>query len=164
MSVLLDPEPATMGTRPPATLTTVPITRPWIPPWIWNSTMPSRASTSTSPFLNGVTRAVSAPLNISLLQLEVPVQNSYRFFYPACRQYASHLYLGGGDEPYGDAGGPERREHPGGVAGAVEHTRPDDTDLAQLLLALDPSVQRFRDLSGEPQGSGEVAAADGESN
>ena len=53
-----------------------------MPCWIWNSTIPSRASTSTSPFLKGVTRAVNAPLNISLLQLEVPVQNSYRFFYP----------------------------------------------------------------------------------
>src|SRR5215213_2253394 len=99
-----------------------------MPPWIWNSTMPSKASTSTSPFLKGVTRAVSAPLNISLLQLEVPVQNSYRFFYPPCRQYASHLYLGGGDEPYRDAGLPERGEHPRRVARAVKHPRPDDGD------------------------------------
>ena len=112
MSVLLDPEPAITGTRPFAILTTVfmtmrssssvmagvsPVvpqgTRPWMPLWTWNSTIPSKASTSTSPFLKGVTRAVNAPLNISLLQLEVPVQNPYRFFYPSCRQYASHLYL-----------------------------------------------------------------------
>src|SRR5215210_6710404 len=122
MSVLFEPVPATTGTRPPETLTTVlmtsrssfslmagvsPVvpqgTRPWTPPWIWNSTIPSRASTSTSPFRKGVTRAVNAPLNISLLQLEVPVQNSYRFFYPAGRQYASHLYLRGRDEPDRDA-------------------------------------------------------------
>src|SRR5215213_3454466 len=183
MSVLLDPDPATTGTRPLATLTTVRITRrssssvmagvspvvpqgtrPWMPPWIWNSTMPSSASTSTSPFRNGVTRAVNAPLNISLLQLEIPVQNSNRFFYSACRQYASHLYLGGRDEPYGDARLPERREHPRRVAGTVEHPRPDDGDLAQLLLALNPPAQRFCYLSGEPQGCGEVAATDGEGN
>src|SRR5215213_6856167 len=148
MSVLLEPVPATMGTRPPATLTTVlttslsssslmagvsPVvpqgTRPWTPFCIWNSTMPSMASTSTSPFLKGVTRAVNAPLNISLLQLEVPVQNPYCLFYPSCGQHASHLNLGGGDEPYRDAGLPERPEHPGGVSGAVEHPRPDDGDL-----------------------------------
>src|SRR5919107_3885010 len=135
MSVLFEPVPATTGTRPFATLTTVlttsrssssdmagvsPVvpqgTRPWTPPWIWNSTMPSRASMSTTPFLKGVTRAVNAPLNISLLQLEVPVQNSHRFFYPSRRHYASHLYLRGGDEPYGDTGLPKRREHPGRVA------------------------------------------------
>src|ERR671911_2220049 len=138
MSVLLDPEPATTGTLPFATLTTVfmtrrssssvmagvsPVvpqgTRPWMPPWIWNSTMPSKASTSTSPLLKGVTRAVNAPLNISLLQLEIPVQNSHRFFYPSRRQDASHLYLRGGDEPYGDTGLPKRREHPGRVARTV---------------------------------------------
>src|SRR5215211_7561387 len=133
-----------------------------MPPWIWNSTMPSKASTSTSPFLKGVTRAVSAPLNISLLQLEVPVQNSYRFFYPPCRQYASHLYLGGGDEPYRDAGLPERGEHPRRVSRAVEHPRPDDGDLAELLLALDLPIQRFSDHPCEPQGFGKGAATDGE--
>src|SRR5215204_374227 len=181
MSVLLDPEPAITGTRPWATLTTVlmtrrssssvmagvsPVvpqgTRPWMPLWIWNSTIPSKASTSTSPFLKGVTRAVNAPLNISLLQLEVPVQNSYRLFYSSGGQHASNLYLGGGDEPYGDAGLPERREHPRRVTRAVEHPRPDDRDLAELLLALDPSVQRVRDSAREPQGFGEVAATDSE--
>src|SRR5215203_738210 len=159
MSVLLDPEPAITGTRPFVTLTTVlmtmrssssliagvsPVvpqgTRPWMPLWIWNSTIPSRASTSTSPFLKGVTRAVNAPLNISLLQLEVPVQNYYRFFYPCRRQDASHLYLGGGDEPYRDAGLPERREHPRRITRTVEHPRPDHGDLAELLFTLDPSV------------------------
>src|SRR5215207_10132720 len=115
-------------------------TRPWMPPWIWNSTMPSRASTSTFPFLKGVTRAVNAPLNISLLQLEVPVQNSYCFFYPSRRQYASHLYLRGGDEPYRDTGLPERREHSRRVTWAVEHPRPHDRDLTKLLLALDTPV------------------------
>src|SRR5215208_3648255 len=133
-----------------------------MPPWIWNSTMPSKASTSTSPFLEGVTRAVSTPLNISLLQLEVPVQNSYRFFYPPCRQYASHLYLGGGDQPYGDTGLPERGEHPRRVARAVEHPRPDDGDLAKLLLALYMPVQRVRDPARDPQRLAEIAATDGE--
>ncbi len=112
MSVLLEPVPAIIGTLPLATRTTVsttirssasliagvsPVvpqgTRPLIPWPIWNSTMPSRASTSTSPLRNGVTRAVNAPLNISLLQLEAPVQNPYRLFYPAGRQDARHLYL-----------------------------------------------------------------------
>src|SRR3712207_7253049 len=84
MSVLLEPVPAMTGTRPPATLTTVPMTSlssasvmdgvspvvphgtsPWMPCPIWNSTSPSSASTSTSPFLKGVTSAVYAPLNIS---------------------------------------------------------------------------------------------------
>src|ERR687894_2497764 len=143
MSVLLEPVPAITGTRPFATRTTVSTTRrssaslmagvspvvpqgtsPLAPCCIWSSTIPSSASTSTSPFLKGVTRAVNAPLNISLLQLEVPVQNSHRFFYPSCGQYASNLNLGGRDEPYRYAGLPERREHPGGVTGAVEHPRP----------------------------------------
>src|ERR671910_1153842 len=101
-----------------------------MPLCIWNSIIPSKASTSTSPFLKGVTTAVNAPLNISLLQLEVPVQNSHRFFYPSCRQYASNLYLGGGDEPDRDAGLPERREHPRRIAGAVEHPRPHHGDLS----------------------------------
>ncbi len=130
-----------------------------MPCWIWNSTIPSSASTSTSPFLKGVTRAVKAPLNISLLQLEVPVQNPYRFFYPSGRQYASNLYLRGGDEPYGDARLPERREHPRSVTRAVEHPRPDDGDLAELLLALDPPIQRVGDPAREPQCLGEVARA-----
>ncbi len=48
------------------------------------------------------------------------------------------------------------------VAGAVQHPRPDDGDLAEVLLALDPAAQRVGDLAREPQGLGEVAAADGE--
>src|SRR3712207_2870139 len=112
MPVLLEPVPAMTGILPFVTLTTVlmtrrssasviegvsPVvpqgTRPWMPCSIWNSTSPSSASTSTSPFLKGVTSAVNAPLNISLLQLEVPVQDPHRFFYPSRRQHASHLYL-----------------------------------------------------------------------
>src|SRR3712207_5714035 len=93
MSVLLEPVPAITGTLPFVTLTTVLMTSlssasviegvsplvphgtsPWMPCPIWNSTSPSSASTSTSAFLNGVTSAVYAPLIISLLQLEIPVQ------------------------------------------------------------------------------------------
>src|SRR4028119_546260 len=157
MSVLFEPVPATTGTRPFATLTTVlmtrrssssvmagvsPVvpqgTRPWMPLWIWNSTIPSRASTSTSPFLNGVTRAVNAPLNISLLQIEVPVQNPYRLFYAPGGQHARNLYFRRGDEPYGDAGLPERREHPCRVPRTVQHPRAHYRDLAELLFALYP--------------------------
>src|SRR3712207_3669463 len=129
MSVLLEPVPATTGTRPAATRTTVstttrssasliagvsPVvpqgTRPLTPCWIWNSTRPSRASTSTSPFLKGVTRAVNVPLNISLLQLEVLVKLPDRLFNPFRRYDACYLNLRGRDHPYGDAG-PRSEEH-----------------------------------------------------
>src|SRR6185437_8791241 len=39
-------------------------TRPSTPPWIWNSTSSRSARSSTSPSRKGVTKAVSAPLNI----------------------------------------------------------------------------------------------------
>src|SRR5215204_6641776 len=121
MSVLFEPVPATTGTRPFAILTTVlttrrssssdiagvsPVvpqgTRPWTPPWIWNSTMPSRASTSTSPFLKGVTRAVNVPLNISLLQFEVLMKLPDCLFNPLRRYDACYLNLRGRDHLYGD--------------------------------------------------------------
>src|SRR3712207_5963804 len=137
MSVLLEPVPAITGTLPFATLTTVlmtslssasviedvsPVvphgTSPWMPCPIWNSTSPSGASTSTSPLLNGVTSAVYAPLNISLLQLEIPVQDPHRLLHPFRGQHARDLYLRGRDHPDGDAGLAQRGEHPGRVAGA----------------------------------------------
>src|SRR5215217_9054320 len=134
MSVLLEPVPATTGTRPFATRTTVsttsrssssliagvsPVvpqgTRPLTPCWIWNSTIPSSASTSTSPFLKGVTRAVNVPLNISLLQIEVPVKLPDSLFNPLRWYHACYLNLRGRDHSNGDAGLAQRSEHPRGV-------------------------------------------------
>src|SRR3712207_4770070 len=161
LPILLEPVPATTGTLPFATRTTVsttrrssasliagvsPVvpqgTRPLTPCSIWNSTMFSRASTSTSPFLKGVTRAVNVPLNISLLQLEVPVKLPDRLFDPLRRYYTCYLNLRGRDHPYGDTGLAQRGEHPRRVAGAVEHPGPHHRDLAQGLLALDHAAQR----------------------
>src|SRR3712207_8413215 len=109
------------GNRPAATRTTVstttrsasspragvsPVvpqgTSPLTPCSIWNSTNPSSASTSTSPFLNGVMRAVNVPLNISLLQFEVFVEAPDRLLHPLRRYYACYLNLRGRDHPYGD--------------------------------------------------------------
>src|SRR5215204_2021016 len=169
MSVLLDPEPAIIGTRPFVTLTTVlmtmrssssliagvsPVvpqgTRPWMPLWIWNSTIPSRASTSTSPFLNGVTIAVKAPLNISLLQLEVSVEAPNRLLHPSRGYHASYLYLRRRNHAYRDARLAQRSEHPGRVTGAVEHPGPDHRDLAQVFFSLGLAAEQARDLAGEP--------------
>src|SRR5215216_2657002 len=181
MSVLLEPVPATTGTRPFATRTTVstttrsssslmagvsPVvpqgTRPLTPCCIWNSTMPSRASTSTSPFLNGVTRAVNVPLNISLLQLEVPMKLPNRLFNPFRRYDACYLNLRGRDHPYGDARLAQRSEHPRGVTGTVEHPGPHHRDLAEILLALDHAAQKVGHLAREPPRLHEVAAPHGE--
>src|ERR687895_1884206 len=138
MPVLFEPVPATTGTRPLATRTTVSMmsrsssslkagvspvvpqgTRPSMPCRIWNSTRPSRASTSTSPFLNGVTRAVNAPLNISLLQFELLVEAPDRLLHLGCRYNTCYLDLRGRDHPYGDARLSQRTEHLGGVSGPV---------------------------------------------
>src|SRR5215217_3462584 len=169
MSVLLEPVPAMTGTLLLVTRTTVsttrrssasliagvsPVvpqgTRPLTPCWIWNSTIPSSASTSTSPFLKGVTRAVKVPLNISLLQFEVSVQDLYPLFYPFGGQHARDLDLRGGDHPNRDASPPKRSEHTSSVTRPVQHTGPDDRDLAQPLLTLDLPAQRVGNLACEP--------------
>src|ERR671914_831748 len=135
MSVLLEPVPATTGTLPFVTRTTVsttmrssasliagvsPVvpqgTRPLTPCWIWNSTMPSRASTSTSPFLNGVTRAVNAPLNISLLQFKVLVEAPDRLLHLLRLYNTRYLNLRGRDHPDRDVSSPQRAEHLRSVA------------------------------------------------
>src|SRR5215204_2629417 len=181
MSVLLEPVPAITGTRPFATRTTVSTTRrssaslmagvspvvpqgtsPLAPCCIWSSTIPSSASTSTSPFLKGVRRAVKVPLNISLLQFEVSVQGPYRLFYPLGGQHAGHLDLRGGDHPYRDPHLPERGEHAGSVTRTVQHTGPHHRDLAELLLALDHAAQRAGHLAREPPRLREVSAPQGE--
>src|SRR5215218_5110840 len=181
MSVLLEPVPATTGTRPFATRTTVsttsrssssliagvsPVvpqgTRPLTPCWIWNSTMPSSASTSTSSFLNGVTRAVNVPLNISLLQFEVLMKLSDRFFNPLRRYDACYLNLRGRDHPYGDARLAQRGEHSRRVSGTVEHPGPHDRDLAEVLFTLDRAAQKVGHLARDPPRLREVAAPHGE--
>src|SRR4028119_126104 len=181
MPVLLEPVPAITGTRPPATLTTVPMTSlssaslmdgvspvvphgtsPWMPCPIWNSTRFSSASTSTSPFRNGVTSAVNAPLNISLLQLEVPVQDPHGLLHPVRGQHARYLYLRGRDHPDGDARPAQGGEHPGRVARTVQHPRADHGDLAEVTLPLDHAAQGVRDPGREFSGLLEVAAGDGE--
>src|SRR5215203_5125963 len=94
-------------------------TSPLTPCCIWNSTRPSRASTSTSPFLNGVTRAVNTPLNISLLQFEVFVEAPDRLLHLARRYDTCYLYLRGRDHPDRDTHAPQSVEHPRRIAGAV---------------------------------------------
>src|SRR4028119_1735307 len=181
MSVELEPVPAITGTRPFVTRTTVSMTsrsslslmagvspvvpqgtRPWMPFCIWNSTMPSRASTSTSPFLNGVTRAVNAPLNISLLQFEFFVKAPDRLLH-LCRGYdACYLDLRGRDHPDGDVFPTQCVEHLRRVAGAIEHPRSYHAYLAQVLFSLDPAAQRFGDLTRQAVRFGEPGATDRE--
>src|SRR5918997_368062 len=119
--------------------------------------MPSRASTSTSPFRNGVTRAVNAPLNISLLQFEACVEATDRLLHPIRRYNTCYLYLRGRDHPYRDVGLAQSGKHPRSVAGTVEHPGPDDRDLAEPLLALDLAAQGGSHLASEPPRFGEVA-------
>src|SRR3954454_8754227 len=158
MPVLLEPVPATTGTRPLVTRTTVSMTirsssslnaglspvvpqgtRPLAPCLIWNSTRPSRASTSTSPFLNGVTRAVNAPLNISLLQFEILMEASNRLLHLLRWYNTCYLDLRGRYHPDRDPRSPQRVEQPRRIAGTVEHPRADYGDLAEVFLPLDPS-------------------------
>src|SRR5215210_4353718 len=183
LSVLFEPVPATTGTRPLTTRTAVSMTsrssdslrvgdspvvpqgtRPWMPCCIWNSTRFSRASTSTSPFLNGVMRAVNAPLNISLLQFEVLVEAPDRLFYSLRRHHARYLYLRGRDHPDRDAGFSQGSEHLCRVTGTVQHPGPDDRNLAQVFLSLDFAAQGCRYFRCQSLRFGEVATGYGEGN
>src|SRR5215212_10303065 len=101
---------------------------------------------STAPFLNGVIRAVNAPLNISLLQFEILVEAPDRPLHLLRRYNTRHLDLRGRDHPYRDARPPQSVEHPRGVAGPVEHPGPHHGDLAELFFPLYSSAQRLRDL------------------
>src|SRR5215210_5096864 len=183
LAVLFDPVPATTETRPLVMRTTVSMTsrsssslrvgdspvvpqgtRPCMPWAIWNSTRPSKASTSTSPFLNGVTRAVNAPLNISLLQFKVLVEAPDRLLNLLRLYNTRYLNLRGRDHPDRDVRSPQRADHLRSVAGPVEHPRPHDTHLAKVFFPLDRAAQRSRDLARYRARLGEVGAADCEGN
>src|SRR3954447_16411153 len=175
MPVLFEPVPATTGTRPLVTRTTVSMTirsssslkaglspvvpqgtRPFTPCRIWNSTRPSRASTSTSPFLNGVTRAVNVPLNISLLQFEILMEAPDRLIHLLRWYNTCYLDLRGRDHPDRDPGLPQGAEQPRRIAGTVEHPRPHDAYLAEVLRPFDLSAQGLCDLTRQAARLGEL--------
>jgi aspartate kinase len=67
-----------------------------------------------------------APLNISLLQFEASMQTANRLLDFSRPHHACYLYLRGRDHPDRYTRLAQRVEHPGCVAGAIQHAGPHD--------------------------------------